>query len=122
MCGGQCVYDTIPGTATIQVIAPDTLSNRICDNAVIVYFVFAPADSSAPHRYKIPNWPDTDRRLLIADGKNPPSTWVEAEGLSIGSEHDCVRLEEIKGTCTPVIFEFSNIDYVGWTKYCEPMK
>lgn len=122
VCGGTCKYDTIPGTAVIRVIAPDTLDTRICDNAVFVYFDFAPADTNAPNHYRFPNWPDADRRLFVGDGKNPPSDWVKAEELGIGTKHDCVRLEEIKGTCTPVLFEFSNIDYSAWSAYCDPLQ
>jgi hypothetical protein len=122
VCGGHCVYDTIPGTALIQVIVPDTLTNRLCNNAVFVYFDFIPADSSAPDSYRFPNWPDTSRRLLIADGIDPPSTWIEAEGLGVGTEHDCIRLEEIRGSCASLLFELPNIDYSGWTGYCQPME
>ncbi|MEJ2719630.1 MAG: hypothetical protein P8181_00635 [bacterium] len=120
VCGGECKYDTIPGTAVIGVIAPDTLDARICENAVFVYFDFAPADTNAPDHYKFPNWPDTDRRIFVGDGKNPPSSWLEAKGLDVGTVHDCVRLEETKGTCTPVLFRFSKVDYSGWPAYCEP--
>lgn len=120
--GGRCTFDSIPGTALVQLVTADTLSGRMCDNAVFVYFDFVSADSTAPSRYRIPNWPDTGRRLLVGDGKNPPLTWVEAEGLTVGTSHPCVRLEETRGTCTPVQFRFLDIDYSGWTPYCEPVK
>ena len=92
----------------------------MCDNAVFVYFDFVPDDSGAPDHYKFPAWPDTNRNLFVGSGQNPPASWVEAEGLAEETQHKCVRLEEILGTCTPVIFEFSNIDYLNWPEYCEP--
>jgi hypothetical protein len=122
VCGCRCAYDTISGTALIKSIVPDTLDNRICSNAVIVYFDFIPDDPGAPGSYRFPNHPDTSRTLFIADGKNPPSTWIEAEGLGVGTEHECVRLEETRGTCTPVLFVFLNLDYTGWMEYCDPLE
>jgi hypothetical protein len=119
VAGGSCVYDEIPGTAEITEIVVDTDDGRLCDNAVVVYFDFVPTDPSATVLYRFPNWPDIHRRLIVADGKNPPSSWVEAEGLTVGSEHACVRKEETKGTCTPVLFTFPDVDYSGWVEYCE---
>ncbi|UCG52448.1 MAG: hypothetical protein JSW58_02545 [Candidatus Latescibacterota bacterium] len=117
--GDPCSYDSIPGTATIRTISPDTTPFKICDDAVNVYFDFEPDDPNAPDDYRFPAWPDTRRSLFIADGKNPPYGWIEAEGIAEGTQHPCVRLEINKGTCTPVMFRLTEIDYQKWTDYCQ---
>lgn len=118
ICGGVCSYDSIPGVAFIRQVVPDTLFQNICDNVVFVYFDFIPDSASALENYKFPNWPDTDRRLLVADGKNPPASWIEALGLTEGTSHPCIRLEENQGTCTPVLHILPDIDYTTWQEYC----
>ena len=122
VCGGPCYFDSIPGTALIKQVFGDTISTTGCANAVFVYFDFTPTDSTAPDKYRFPMWPDTNRKLGVGDGKNPPASWVEAQKLLEGTEHPCIRLEEIKGTCPPVIYAFPTVDFSTWADHCEWMK
>jgi hypothetical protein len=120
--GGPCLYDSIPGTATIRSVTPDTSPHTICDDAVTVYFDFGPDNPNAHADYRFPVWPDSNRTLFVADGKNPPYGWIEAQGVTEGTQHPCVRLEIKKGTCTPVMFVLTDIDYQKWTDYCQNSK
>jgi hypothetical protein len=104
--------------AFITRIMPDTLQNRTCTNAVIVFFDFSPDNHDVVDHYKFPAWPDSNRRLTVSSGINPPDSWVAAQGLTENSEHRCIRQELTSGTCTPVIFEFTEIDYLNWKDFC----
>jgi len=117
--GGPCFYTNFPGTATIRTVTPDTSSDRNCDNAVIIIFDFAPDDSTAVDRYRFPAWPDTGRTFDLISVGSIPDSWVDKEGMTPGSEHQCVRQEIRRGTCSPLIFEFSDVDVSDWPDYCD---
>ena len=119
--GGPCQYESFDGTAVISKIVPDTLEGRTCKNSVVVFFDFFPTDTAAVSRYQFPAWLDSNRCLTVGGGINPPDSWVAAQGLTEQSEHLCIRQELTSGTCTPVIFKFSEIDYLAWIDYCVPM-
>jgi hypothetical protein len=104
MPGGPCTYNKFPGTALIQEIVPDP-ENQTCTNAMFVYFNFSPDDPTAWEDYRFPNFSDTNQAFLIS-GYNPPSSWLDANGLDVGSEFACIRMEITSGTCTP----FNNND------------
>jgi hypothetical protein len=113
--GGNCEYVDHLGTATIVSTDPAPAGGNNCLNAVEVVFDFAPNGTSG---YIFPQWPDEGNLLTVGDGKNPPATWVAEKGLTPGSEHDAVRREIVIGTCTPVLFEFPDLDLTGWEEDC----
>ena len=119
MPGGPCFYTHYPGTATIRTVTPDTSSTRNCDTAVIIVFDFAPDDSSAVDRYRIPSWPDTGRTFQQISGGSVPVGWAEKEGMTPGSGHRCERSEIRRGACTPVVFDFLDVDISDWPDYCD---
>jgi hypothetical protein len=114
----ECEYVDIPGTATIvNVREPDPGASN-CRNAGEIVFRFTPDDPTAPERYLIPDWPDTGQILTVGNGMNPPRSWVQDRGLRKGTIHRAVRREITRGTCTPVIFEFPDVDMTGWEADC----
>jgi hypothetical protein len=117
--GGPCPYADYPGTATIRSVVPDTLTDRKCENAVFITFDFSPDDSTAVDRYRFPAWPDTGRTFDIFGMKSIPAGWADKEGLTVGSEHRSTRKEIRTGPCTPLIFDFPEIDYSDWIDYCD---
>lgn len=117
--GGSCRRIAYPGTAVITSAEPATDPMRTCLNAVEVRFTFIPADPSAPSRYLLPLWRDTDRRFVVGSGTPPPLNWAVSQGLVVGSEHRCVRLEITRGSCMPVAYRFPDIDYTHWADSCD---
>ena len=109
--GGECKYKYIPGIAEIVSISqPDKGENNCLNDPVKITFKFSPNASNVPEQYLYPNWSDENQIFTISDGKNPPRQCVIDEGLTVGSQHECVRKEIVKGTCTPVIFHFPFVD------------
>ena len=119
MVGGPCTYAEIRGTAKIISVKAAPSDGYNCGkNAVQVIFDFVPSDPSAVSSYRLPNWKDTGQHFTVGGGMNPPKAWVDEQGLVEGSQQECIRAEETKGTCTPVIFSFPKISKTGWEKYC----
>ena len=117
--GGHCEYAEIPGTATIISMGPPTGAVANCGNdPVEVRFDFTPNDANARDAYRCPHSSDNNRQLLVGEGKNPPRSYMESKGITVGSTHKCIRMEITEGTCTPVLFEFSKIDLSDYGDYC----
>ena len=57
-------------------------------------------------------------RLTISEGVNPPRQWVESEGLTVGSQHVCTRRDISSGTCSPLLFDFTDVDYAAGVALC----
>jgi len=103
--GGPCEYADTPGTSTIVAVeAPDPSLLNCSNNPVEVVFDFLPDDPANEHLAA------TGERLTIGEGVNPPRAWVEGEGLMVGSQHPCVRRDMVSGTCTPLLFEFPDVN------------
>jgi hypothetical protein len=49
---------------------------------------------------------------------NSPKVYIIMKGITVGSSCKCIRKEEIKGTCSPVEFEFPEIDFTDYGDYC----
>jgi hypothetical protein len=116
--GGPCEYVDIPGIARVVSANEADPADFNCKNAVEVIFDFIPDDPAAIDDYLFPTSKDTGKRLTVGSGMNPPKTWVLEQGLTEGSEHSCIRREITKGTCTPVIFHFPDIDMNKWEETC----
>jgi hypothetical protein len=117
--GGQCEYNDIKGVASIiSVSQPDAGDYSCSNNPVKVVFDFHPDASNASKQYLYPQWSDYNQTFTISEGKNPPGQCVNEEGLIVGSKHNCIRKEITKGSCTPVIFYFPDVDESRCIKEC----
>jgi hypothetical protein len=116
--GGICEYQQIHGRAVITDVREADPHANNCIDAVEVVFTFTPDEPSASGRYRFANHPDTQQYLRVGSGMNPPRAWVRSKGLVKGSVHNCIRSEIVKGTCTPVVFTFPDLDTAGWEKTC----
>lgn len=117
--GGPCKYDQIPGVAVVVSIEEQPASEGGgCSNPVRVVFNFVPDDPDATAGYRFPERSDDGHHLTVSGGFDPPSEWVQAEGLVVGSAYPAVRKEIVRGTCTPVIFEFTELDYEAGSDMC----
>lgn len=102
-------YETTSGWATITALnEPDPHAYNL-DDAVEVVFDFEPDER--PHPPDAGTLPaDRGQVLTVGAGANPPRSWAERMGFTPGSRHRCLRRELRRGTSTPVIFEFPEID------------
>ncbi|MEW5735680.1 MAG: hypothetical protein AB1921_12550 [Thermodesulfobacteriota bacterium] len=115
--GGPCEYADVAGKAVITAVgAPDPDEANCADKPRVVLFDFTPDDKRARNRF--PNWGETGQRLTVAGGKNPPLEWLKANGVRLGAELICIRREILKGTCTPVIYDFPALDMTAAAKAC----
>jgi hypothetical protein len=119
LVGGPCDYEEIEGTAVITSIVDAQSDDYNCHKRPVkVSFVFTPDDSSAKGKYLFPNVSDSRQNIRLSGGLNPPKDFMKVKGIIVGTSHKCVRKEIIKGTCTPVLYEFPEIDFSGYAKYC----
>ena len=111
MTGGNCNYIKYTGKATITAIedAPAT-ENNCPNNPKKVSFEFVPDNASSVNNYIFPNVIDSMQYLSINSGMNPSLTWLENNAVEVGQVFVSFREEIIEGTCTPVIYTFSELD------------
>ncbi len=107
----ECSYINYEGKAVIISIdiAPANESNCAL-NPRKVLFAFTPNDTTVRNNYIFKNWSDT-AALTINGGTNPSQLFLDSLDITIGKEFNCNRQEITQGTCTPVIFEFTGIDF-----------
>jgi hypothetical protein len=119
MPGGPCEYVNIPGVVVITSIEQADTTGNNCRDSVEILFNFVPDDSTAPERYRFPNFPDTNQSIADVIGANPPAGWAAVHGISVGNEYRCLRQEITKGTCAPYGFDITEIDFSDWRDYCD---
>jgi len=111
--GGGCAYDETPGVATIISVSAAGPDGYNCPNDPFeVVFDFVPTDPEAA------DLAQTGRHLTVSAGANPPLAWIEDEGLTEGTQHNVVRRDITKGTCTPLLFRFIDVDYDAGVAAC----
>ncbi len=109
--GGACEYSKIEGFAKIISIKPAPADAYNCpDNPRQIIFQFTPANSSDREKYRFKNFSDSSIELKINDGVNPPLSWIKKNKIEAGKKYICIRTELLKGTCTPVIFRFPELN------------
>jgi len=117
--GGPCEYVEISGTATVISIVDANDDAYNCDNEPVeVLFDFVPDDPDATNDYLFPDISDSGQYLTIGSGQNPPRNYMNDKGIIVGSSHNCVRKEILNGACTPVLFQFQEIDFSDYGDYC----
>lgn len=117
----SCIYDIIPGRIAVSEVRPaDPAAYNCGTEPVEVIFSFTPDDPNAPASYGFPGWEDAEQFLTTTDGRNPNREWVESAGLKPGADFAAARLELSggEGDCTPVQFQFLDIDKTGADRTC----
>ncbi len=108
-----CKYHDTPGVATIVSVDAADPGDLNCPNdPVEVVFDFEPDDPDAG------NLAATGLSLTISEGLNPAFSWVTEEGLEVGTQHPCLRRDITRGTCTPIIYQFTEVDYQAALEVC----
>ena len=111
--GGPCEYTDTPGVATIVSVESAGPHALNCSNdPVEVIFDYQPDDPKSGESAV------TGLLLTISEGVNPSRAWVESEGLTVGSKHACTRRDIASGTCSPLLFDFTEVDYAAGIELC----
>jgi len=111
--GGPCDYEDTAGVATIVSVEPAGTNGLNCgDDAVEIVFDFTPDDPAAA------DLAETGLFVAVSEGVNPDRAWAEDEGLTVGSEHPALRVDITSGTCTPLMFTLTDVDYSAGAMAC----
>jgi len=109
--GGGCTYNKFEGYAVIKSISKAPADEYNCPNQPKkILFEFTPVNLSDRQKYKITNSSDSSRSLQINDGANPSLDWIKKNNIKVGKKYKCFRTEIVSGTCTPVIFTFTDLN------------
>lgn len=117
ICGGECLYHEIPGTASI-ISVTDIDGSTYCGDPVEVIYNFTPDDPSDIDPDYLTIWP-LDNIYYKIGQNNPPRRWVETHGLLAGTDHPCTRFRIYKGSCVPVGYNFDGIDDYSVSDSCD---
>jgi len=116
--GGACDYQSSIETLEIVSISDVNRSNSAyvsCDNAAVkVMFKFEPSESLGS---KV----NFDRPWSLYDtvGKYTTKKYIESKGLTVGSKHK-VKVEHIiSGACTPILFNFIDLNFSDKENQCK---
>ena len=119
--GGPCAYADFPGTAVIVSVTPHPASpaNAPAAGAQMpppgsgydVVFTFTP---DAPILGEPLYQPGRSHTLTLVNGTAPGPKFLQKYGIAPGKTFAC-RLRLIrKGTCTPMLFAFPDIDLTDY--------
>ena len=106
----ECSYVGYVGKAVISSINAAPLNENNCTvNPRKVLFVFIPNDTNNRANYLYKNWSDTVA-LTFNGSVNPSQVILDSLDITIGKEFQCYRKEITLGACTPVYFEFTELN------------
>jgi len=109
-----CLYDDIPGTATVSSIelASQDDGTLCAGEGYNVVYAFAPDDTTIPESaYQASNFGMNEarfQRIYIPDNLHslPSTSCLELAGVEVGDQFPLTRRVEVQGTCTPVVDTF----------------
>ena len=104
--GGNCVYKTYPGTATITEVAAVEHEGGEAEKIFRVKFVFAPSE---PIREPFAQVEGRKFELVASDFSHLSGTFLKKHGIEEGGTLNCDLKVITQGTCTPVLFEFPEL-------------
>jgi len=100
--GDDCTYTHFKGSALLLRVL------WINKHRVEVTFTFTPSDPAQTAEYRFPHMKDIARKKLIFVEPEKHDSLHSA--LQTGDVIPCIRSEIIKGTCSPVVFTFPDIE------------
>jgi hypothetical protein len=106
----SCEYQHTAGVARVTAIQAPSING--CSNGVDVVFDFTPSDGLKA------DVAATGVRLLVGGGLSPAKAWVEASGLSVGSDHPATRSDVVRGGCSPLEITLDDVDYRAGANAC----
>jgi hypothetical protein len=106
LIGGQCEYKVYEGRAKIISITKKSEPDSYPYERDEVKFLFTP-DQEIKEAYA--QTEGKEFLLLLSNSSYPGPKFLEKYGIKIGKVFACYLKVIIKGTCTPVLFEFPYI-------------
>ena len=104
IAGGKCTYDDAPGTGTVTAIEDDATAGADCKSAKKVTLSFAADDASAKTN------PRDAAFVLEVGGVSFVATGcVDEHKIAVGTKLKVVRHIETAGTCSPVVYEVTDL-------------
>jgi len=104
--GGPCQYKSYPGRAAI-------ISVKKAVDGCEIRFSFAPDE---PIEEEWVQAEGNEHLLLLANSRFPGPRFLEKYGIEPGTCFECHMKIITKGTCTPVLFDFSTIDLTDYAE------
>lgn len=105
--GGQCDYKRYEGRAKIISMDKATDSPIRSSEKYEVKFIFTPDQEIKEPFAKTEGM---EFLLLVGNTYRPSKRFLEKYGIEIDKVFDCYLKVIIRGTCTPVLFEFPSIN------------
>ena len=112
--GGPCRYKTYPGTAEVVSVQKTKTLNEdgsSGDDGYDVRFVFH-AETASEEAYAQAK--EKTHRLLLINGSYPRVGFLKKYGIEADKVFSCHLKVIVKGTCTPVLFNFPTIDLTDY--------
>lgn len=103
--GGPCEYASYEGNARIVSIIPADSTEAGERSCFAVKFEFIPDRPVTEGAFRT----DKTYTLHRSDGGLPDKAFLEKRGITVGSSVRGVMKVIVKGTCTPVLFEFPGL-------------
>jgi hypothetical protein len=101
--GGDCVYKTYKGTATITEVTPLEREGDATQKVFQVKFVFTSSEAIQESFAQVAG---REFELVAYDYSNFSKASLEKHGIEKGCKLDCYLNVITHGACTPTIFEF----------------
>lgn len=106
LAGGECEYKQYKGWAKIVSITPKGKPHNYSHEIYEVRFSFT---SNQEVKEKHGRTNGKKFVLLLNNSKYPGPKFLESYDIQVGNIFECYMKVIVKGTCTPVIFEFPTI-------------
>lgn len=103
LVGGQCDYKRYRGTAEIVLVARIGQGQESYQDEHEVKFVFHPQEAIKEPFAQVRG---REFPLLMDSGTRPTGIFLEQHGIRVGVYLECDLKVIIRGSCTPVMFEF----------------
>ncbi len=103
LIGGECEYKRYKGQATIISVTKKSRHDIKQQEKYEVKFLFT-TDQEIKETYAQSE--GQKFLLLLSNSSYPGKRYLEKYGIEVGRIFDCYLKVIVKGTCTPVLFEF----------------
>jgi len=108
--GGPCDYKTYKGHAAITHIAPKEIPGDRdlppCQSYDVKFIFFPDEAIDEPHG----RIEGREHTLMLTNSRYPGPRFLEKYGIRTGKSFECHVKVIVRGTCTPILFEFPTID------------
>ena len=104
--GGPCEYKLYPGHAKITSISEILQPSGSSEKKYEVKFKFSPAQEV---NESFARTEGKEFLFLLKDQSYPGQVFLNKYGIKVGAILDCIMKVIVRGTCTPIMFDFPTI-------------